>query len=218
MGTAAMSAKHFLIVSLAAAGFGQTSAAQDRLSYVTTNGADEMTYGILEQAFAREHLFTLAGHRSHSSHSSHRSSAGGGGHYSHTSHTSHRSSSYGGYDYPSAPAAASPAFPGPSASRRGTASSDIVSGGSSQGRQGLLGSPTTLPGLQPLSGRSERFKLIVRRVQLALTARDLYLGAIDGSVGAGLREALRRFQAMQKMTETGTITPEVLDRLMIPTE
>lgn len=213
-----MNTKRFLIASLAAAGFGQTSAAQDRLAYVTTNGADGMPNGVLEQAFAREHLFTLAGHRSHSSHSSHRSSYGGGGHFSHTSHTSHRSSTYGGYDYPSTPVPAAPTIPRSSSSSRGAASSGSASGSSGSQASGLLSSPLTGPGLQPLTGRSERFKMIVCRVQLALTARDIYFGAIDCAVGPRLRDALRKFQASQSINQTGTITPEVLDRLMVSTD
>lgn len=213
-----MNAKRFLIASLAAAGFGQTSAAQDRLAYVTTNGADGMPNGVLEQAFAREHLFTLAGHRSHSSHSSHRSSYGGGGHFSHTSHTSHRSSSYGGYDYPSTPVPATPAVPRSSSSTRGTASSGATSNSGGTQTSGLLSSPLSRTTPQALTGRSERFKMIVCRVQLALTARDIYFGAIDCAVGPQLRDALRKFQALQGINQTGTITPEVLDRLMVSTE
>jgi len=60
--------------------------------------------------------------------------------------------------------------------------------------------------------------MIVCRVQLALTARDLYAGTIDCAVGPQLRHALRRFQESHGLTVTGTITPETLDRLMVSTD
>jgi peptidoglycan hydrolase-like protein with peptidoglycan-binding domain len=66
-----------------------------------------------------------------------------------------------------------------------------------------------------LSGRTKRFASIVRRVQIALTARQLYHGALDGVVGPKLRAALRTFQGQRSLTVTGTITPETLDALMV---
>lgn len=72
--------------------------------------------------------------------------------------------------------------------------------------------------LAPLTGRSERFKMIVCRVQVALTARDLYRGTIDCAVGPQLRQAIRAFQTSHGLEVTGTITPQVLDGLMVSTE
>lgn len=218
-----MTAKRFMIASLLAAGFGHTSAAQDRLAVLSAGNAVEPLDSPFEQAYSQDHYFTLAGHRSHSSHSSHRSSSGGsssGGHYSHTSHTSHRSSTGGGYDYPTYPSLpAGPTYDDSS----GSSSSSRSSGTTGTSPNSLYASPSTRPstgtdsGLPPLSGRSERFKKIVCRVQLALSARDFYPGAIDCVVGPQLRAALRRYQSAHGLTETGTITPEVLDSLMVPT-
>lgn len=208
-----MSASRFLIQTLAAAGFGSHDPAQADLAYVTGTGADDPNAGTLIRLFKQDHYVTLADHRSHRSHSSHSSHrSGSGGHSSHMSHTSHRSST-GGYepaytppDYSTpAPPPPPPAPPPP---------------------DGLM-SPISPPsqratppgdGLSALSGRSARFKAIVRRVQIALLARGYYSGAIDGIVGPAMRAALRKLQAAHGLSVTGTITPETLDALMIASE
>jgi peptidoglycan hydrolase-like protein with peptidoglycan-binding domain len=69
-----------------------------------------------------------------------------------------------------------------------------------------------------LSGRTKRFASIVRRVQIALLARELYVGPIDGIVGPRLRAALRKFQGQRSLAVTGTITPQTLDALMVPSD
>ena len=68
---------------------------------------------------------------------------------------------------------------------------------------------------RPLSGRTELFTSIVKRVQLGLLAYGYYNGTIDGAVGTGTREAIRRMQTDFKLNVTGTVTPEVLDALRI---
>jgi hypothetical protein len=206
-----MRSSRFLIPSLLAAGFGPHDAAQGSLTHVTTTGSDDPEAGTLIRLFTQDHGVTLAQHRSHSSHSSHSShashSSGGGGHYSHMSHTSHRSSStadplYTPPDY-STPTPPSPPPPPPSApvsppTQRAT--------------------PPASDGLPALSGRSQRFMAIVRRVQLALLAQGFYEGHVDGIVGPAMRSALRRFQESRSLTVTGTITPQTLDALMISSE
>ncbi|WP_195908632.1 peptidoglycan-binding protein [Novosphingobium sp. Gsoil 351] len=228
MGEARMRAGRFLVASLVTAGFGDVSLAQERLVGIATGSDPGANESLLEQAYAREHLFTLAGHRSHSSHSSHsshRSSYGGTGHSSHVSHTSHRSSTGGGgYDYVAPPAAVYTSPQTTTAPRRSQPSvpyEDTGSSSSNTQRYGFI-SPSNdesrSSGLKPLTGRSERFRMIVCRVQLALAARDFYSGAIDCTVGPKLRGALRRFQDSHKLNGTGTITPEVLDALMVSTD
>lgn len=49
------------------------------------------------------------------------------------------------------------------------------------------------------------------QVQTALLSYGYYEGPIDGIIGAGSREALRRFQNDFNLEVTGTITPQVLD-------
>jgi His-Xaa-Ser repeat protein HxsA len=212
-----MSPPVFIIPTLVAAGFGAHDPAQSGLTYVTTVGIDDPNAGTLFRLFTQDHRVTLAQHRSHSSHSSHSSHrSGGGGHSSHASHTSHRSST-GGYDpYPAPPPPIySPPPPPPSAgSPRATPPAGDPSPSTSTGT--VRAAP---PGALPaLSGRSERFAAIVRRVQIALLAQGFYDGPINGNVGPVTRAALRRFQTSRSLTVTGTITPQTLDALMISSE
>jgi peptidoglycan hydrolase-like protein with peptidoglycan-binding domain len=63
----------------------------------------------------------------------------------------------------------------------------------------------------PLSGRTELFTTITRRVQLGLQSYGYYQGVIDGVVGKETRSALEKFQGDYGLKVTGTITPAVLD-------
>lgn len=180
-------------------------------SKATTTPHDEPGGGSLLDRFRQDHLMTLADHRSHSSHASH-SSGYSGGHYS---HTSHRSSAGGGYSpsYDSGPTYTPPYEPPAPAPTPAPAPA----------AQPLFAPATRAAapppdGLPALSGRTKRFASIVRRVQIALLARDLYSGAIDGVVGPTLRSALRKFQKTRSLDVTGTITPATLDALMISSQ
>ncbi|WP_443018059.1 peptidoglycan-binding protein [Sphingobium sp. SYK-6] len=76
----------------------------------------------------------------------------------------------------------------------------------------------TPPQLGPgaaIQARADRFRAIVRRVQIGLMGQGEYRGIIDGDVGPATRAALRRFQTSHGLTVTGTITPQVLDALRI---
>jgi His-Xaa-Ser repeat protein HxsA len=79
----------------------------------------------------------------------------------------------------------------------------------------LRATPPTTAAPKPLSGRSELFNSIVRRVQLGLLAYGYYDGPINGVVGPQMRKALKQFQTAFHMSATGTITPEVLDALKV---
>jgi His-Xaa-Ser repeat protein HxsA len=209
-----MKPKRYLIPTLVAAGFGATDEAQAAFTRATIDPVTGPDNPSLLRVFTFNHAFTLAQHRSHSSHSSHRSSSGGG-HYSHTSHTSHRSSTggYGGsvYTSPSYPVPATPVVPAEPAPTR--APRPLYSPPSERASP-----PTEVTSPRSLSGRSDRFKSIVRRVQIALMARSFYQGEIDGVVGPGLRAALRGFQASASLEVTGTITPQTLDALRISSD
>jgi len=219
----------FLIPSLVAAGFGTHDPAQAAFTEATTTGTDDPNKGTLFRIFSQDHNVTLAQHRSHSSHSSHsshRSGGGGGGHYSHVSHTSHRSST-GGYDpyptpvYPTpAPAPAPPPPPPPSSPyERATPPPGEPLPATGSGPQ-RASPPNAEAGnaLPALSGRSQRFAAIVRRVQIALMARGFFNATITGTVGPATRAALRAFQTSAGLAVTGTITPQTLDALMIASE
>lgn len=117
--------------------------------------------------------------------------AGHSSHRSHSSHSSHRSSSGGGVYYPPTPPP--PPSPPPPRVR-----------------------PNTLLTLPPVETQTEDgYVAIVRRVQSGLKAFGYYDGPIDGQVGPGTRAALLRMQADYGLSQTGTITPEVLRALNI---
>jgi His-Xaa-Ser repeat protein HxsA len=69
-----------------------------------------------------------------------------------------------------------------------------------------------------LTGRSTLFKTIVMHVQVALMGQGLFDGPIDGSVGPKTRAALRVFQESHGLTVTGSITPQTLDALHVPSQ
>lgn len=208
-----MRPKHFIIPSLVAAGFGSHDPAQAAFIRATTSGMDDLPTAGFLRLFKFDHAVTLANHSSHSSHSSHASHSSGysgGGHYSHTSHRS----STGGYDgytpepvYVPVPSPAPSPSPSPTSPPLPTRVQPLI-----PQADRAAPPPTALPSL---SGRSARFAAIVRRVQIALLARNLYRGAIDGIVGPHVRNALRKFQKSKGLNVTGTITPETLDALMV---
>lgn len=210
-GDTAMS-RSFLIASLVAAGFGSRDPLAPDVLKATTATDDHGSGTTLFETFRQDHSITLAGHRSHSSHSSHSShrSGSGGGHYSHSSHTSHRSSTGGGGTYTPSPVYSPPSSSG---------SSDNNSGSTYPGSKPstLYNSPDASASapLKALSGRSELFKTIVKRVQIALLAHGVFSGSIDGDVGPATRKALRAYQGKYGLKQTGTITPETLDSLKI---
>ncbi|WP_158258116.1 peptidoglycan-binding protein [Sphingopyxis lindanitolerans] len=206
----------FLIASLVAAGFGSRDPLAPDVLKATTATDDRGNGTTLYETFRQDHSITLAdhrSHRSHSSHSSHRSSSGGHySHSSHSSHTSHRSSTGGsGGSYDPAPVYSPP----PSSS----GSSNDNSGSTYQGAtpSTLYSSPDAASSepLKALPGRSELFKTIVKRVQIALLAHGVFSGTIDGDVGPATRKALRAYQSKYGLKTTGTITPETLDSLKV---
>ncbi len=198
-----MKRTRFLIPSLLAAGFGNH--AHSAMVQPTSGGNGDPEHPKLFDIFKQGHTVTLAQHRSHSSHSS-----GSGGHYSHSSHTSHRSSTSGydgGYAPPvyTTPSPTPPPAPHPSIQPFRSA----VTGEAT---------PPRTENVPALSGRTERFKAIVKRVQIGLLAQGYYQDAIDGIVGPGMRAAIRQFQKARNLPVTGTITSEVLDALRVSSE
>lgn len=214
--------RRFLIPSLFAAGFGAHDPASAAFTHVTTTGTDDPNMGNVFRLFRQDHYVVLAQHRSHSSHSSHRSSSGG---YGHASHSSHRSSTGGGYDPYYSPPAPAPVYsppPPPPASVRPRATPPA---GPASTRDSLMSSgadaraaPPALNAPPTLSGRTQRFTAIVRRVQIALLGQGYFEGPINGTVGPATRAAIRQFQQAKGLSRTGTITPELLDALRIASE
>lgn len=195
----------FLISTLAAAGFGTTHPLQAAITATTgprVGPGDDPNTGKLFQVFKQDHLYTLAGHASHSSHSSH------------ASHASHQSGSGGG-SYPiytpSPSYTPQPLYTPPVYTPTPTPTPAPAPVDTSN----LRATPPSAEGSKPLSGRSELFNSIVRRVQLGLLAYGYYDGPINGVVGPQMRKSLKQFQGAFHMPQTGTITPEVLDALKV---
>ena len=186
----------FLISTLAAAGFGTTHPLQAAITATTgprVGSGDDPNTTKLFQIFRQDHLYTLASHVSHSSHASHAShqSGSGGGSYPIYTPTPSPQPVYSPPIYTPTPA--------PAPADTGTLRATLPSS----------------EGPRPLTGRSELFNSIVRRVQLGLLAYGYYDGPINGVVGPQTRKALKQFQGAFHMQQTGTITPEVLDALKV---
>ena len=208
----------YLISSLLAAGFGATGEASAETRRPHATGPEDDGRGKLFRIFKLDHLYSLMqhrSHRSHRSHSSHRSGAGGYG-------------GYGGGYVPSAPVYTPPPAPpyrppatprvyAPSPSRSYDVPEPTGAEANPSGTAPSLGADTA-PAPDPLralSGRSELFASIVKRVQIGLMGQGYYEGAVDGIVGPGMRSSLTRFQTDLKLPVTGSITPETLDALRI---
>ena len=179
-----MSKRRFLIPTLLAAGFVPLKLGA---SVPSEHRPDSVGKVPLIDVFKLPHAFSLAAHSSHSSHSSH------------ASHASHRSSSGGAIALPVNRAPP----PQPSAPLLDLDKRQIFS------------SPATSTAPPPPTVRSTdaRARSVVAQAQTGLYAYGYYHGPIDGIVGAGTREALRRMQADWNLKVTGTITPETLDAL-----
>ena len=209
--------KFLVSKALLAAGFaGHQDALAQGLMRAVVTGNDDPHYGGLLKRFSQDHSFTLASHSSHSSHASHSSGYGSGGHYS---HTSHRSSAGGGYepDY-DGPPTYSPPYVAPAPTPTPTPTPELRVPPQPLFAPDVRADPPPADGLPVLSGRTKRSASIVRRVQLALLAQDLYAGPISGTVAPNLRSALRKFQKARGLDVTGTITPATLDALMVSNE
>jgi len=75
---------------------------------------------------------------------------------------------------------------------------------------------TTVP--RTLPGNANKFTEIVIQVQTALYVYGFYTGAIDGLVGPQTKSAISTMQSQYGLPVTGTITPDVLNALMITAE
>jgi His-Xaa-Ser repeat protein HxsA len=179
-----LSKRGFLIPTLLAAGFVPLKL---EASVRPEHQPDVVGKVPLLDVFRLPHAFSLAAHSSHSSHSSH------------ASHTSHRSSSGGGIALPVYRAPP----PQPSAPLLDLEKRQIFSSPE----------PSTAPAPPAVRSTDARARSVVAQVQTGLYAYGYYQGPIDGIVGAGTREALRRMQADWNLKVTGTITPEILDAL-----
>jgi len=134
----------------------------------------------------------FASHRSHSSHSSHRS---------HSSHSSHYSGSGGSSYVPRAPAVA------PSTSTVATPSTRTANLASTED----AASYATAPALS----NAEKLRLQVIRVQIRLNSLHLYDEQVDGVFNDETKHALKLFQTVKGLPETGLMSTPTLNALGI---
>lgn len=121
--------------------------------------------------------------------------AGHSSHSSHASHASHSSSAGGTYLYtPPRPVYTPPVYVAPPV---------------------YVPPPAPPAPLVTLPGNTNKFKEIVKQVQLALVSFGYYQGTVDGVINKNMRASLSRMQFDYDLKVTGTITPQVLDTLHI---
>lgn len=136
----------------------------------------------------------FAAHRSHSSHSSHRSSSGGGSTYR------------------------APPTPYQEPARKPVDSSRSFNGaGSNQPTDPGRAAPVSPNPSQasPKLSNAEKRKLQIMQVQIALTSMGVYQGPVDGVLGGGTKEALKRFQSIKGIKQDGLMSTETLNALGI---
>jgi His-Xaa-Ser repeat protein HxsA len=131
----------------------------------------------------------------HSSHSSHRS---------HSSHSSHYSGSGGSTSRSPTP------YSPPSESSAPVPSPQRLIDEPVNSRPSSPAPPPV--GLSPV----EKLRLQVLRVQIKLKSLGLYDAAIDGSLNEETREALRLFQQVKGLEETGMMSTPTLNALGVP--
>ena len=68
----------------------------------------------------------------------------------------------------------------------------------------------------PPMSQAERLKLQLMRVQIRLSGLGLYTGRIDGVRNPETIEALKRFQAVKGLPETGMMSTPTLNALGVP--
>jgi His-Xaa-Ser repeat protein HxsA len=135
-------------------------------------------------------------------------------HRSHSSHGSHRSSSGGGYTAPTPRPAPQPASP----QRTPDSSSSLYGSGANQPTDPGRASPVSPEPTQtaPKLSLSEKRKLQIMRVQIALTSLGLYQGSVDGVLNDGTKESLTIFQNLKGIEPSGLMTTETLNALGVP--
>ncbi len=63
---------------------------------------------------------------------------------------------------------------------------------------------------------SEKRRLQIMRVQIALTSLGLYSGSISGELTNETKDAIKRIQIVKGLPDTGQMTTETLNALGVP--
>jgi|TARA_B100001287_G_scaffold250441_1_gene230974 His-Xaa-Ser repeat protein HxsA len=207
--------KKFLISSLLAAGFFNIADASsdknlkiERLENVDLINNSKGLKSIAE----RNVPFTLMAHSSHGSHGSHVSHAShsSSSHYSssHSSHASH-SSHYSHYSHGSVDG------------QMQNYSYEYKDQGlgrnlnSTPNESILPRSPAIVDTKKNIKGRSEEFKILTQRAQLALYAMGYYSGEIDGLMNNETVSSISKYQNKHKLKVTGSLSDELIAYLDI---
>jgi His-Xaa-Ser repeat protein HxsA len=149
----------------------------------------------------------FAGHRSQSSHRSH------------SSHSSHYSGSGGSASSSRAPAPAPQSFapavdPPATASKATPAQAGASMPAAQRPLAGLGESKSGSAGTQMT--QAEKLRLQIMRVQIRLTSLGLYEGRIDGTRNSETVLALKRFQIVKGLPDTGLMSTPTLNALGVP--
>lgn len=186
----------FAIATLAAAGIGSHSVADQAAdTSVTTSSVHDDVKAIVEHLSAKQ-AYILAGHRSHASHASH------------ASHSSHRSYVMPPREEDYRVENANP----------GIQLASIRNDQSTPSTSILPSSPAITQKLKVLPGNSMKFQATVQQMKLALIARGYEINRVDGELDARTRAAVYKFQVARGMPSNGKVTPGVLAALNISTE
>lgn len=133
-------------------------------------------------------------------------------HRSHSSHASHRSGS-GGSPTPR------PSEPTPGSTAPGVPGRGLVGPGTSNptdpGRAAPV-SPAPAPPKASALTTTEKLKLQIMRVQIALTTLGLFTGEVNGELDSSTQQAIKRFQIIKSLEANGLMTTETLNALGVP--
>ncbi len=165
-------------------------------------------------------------HSSHASHSSHYSGSGGGGYVAPAPYPSYTPPApapdptpapapYTPYTPPAtAPAAPlhSHVFKGSSPASRSASAANGASSASNLSANGAWQGMAPMPSLS----QSQKLKLQIMRVQIRLSGLGLYKGRLDGVRNPETIAALKQFQAVKGLPETGMMSTPTLNALGVP--
>ncbi len=204
--------KKFLISSLLAAGFFNfADASQDKnIKIEKIESVDLINNSKGLKSIAEINMpFTLMAHSSHGSHVSHASHSSSShyssSHSSHSSHASHYSHySHGSVDGQNQNYSYEYKDQGLGRNLNSTPNESI-----------LPRSPAIVDTKKNIKGRSEEFKILTQRAQLALYAMGYYSGEIDGLMNNETVSSISKYQNKHNLKVTGSLSDELIAYLDI---
>lgn len=198
--------KKFLVSSLLAAGFFNIAdASSDKnIKIEKLENVDLINNSKGLKSIAEKNVpFTLMAHSSHSSHSS--SSHYSSSHSSHASHSSHYSHySHGSIEGQMKNYSYAYKDQGLGRNLNSTPNSSI-----------LPRSPAIVDSKKSIKGRSEDFKVLTQRAQLALYAMGYYSGEVDGLMNNETVSSISKYQSKHNLKVTGSLSDELIAYLDI---